>query len=47
MCLTQYHRDTVQITEQLLRKEYSEDFQTFKMERFANRIMPECKHATR
>ena len=26
---------------------YSKHCQTFKIERFSNRIMPECRHATR
>ena len=38
---------TVQITKQLPRQTYSEHCQPFKMERFANRIMPKCICATR
>ena len=35
------------VTEQLSRQTYSEHCQTFKMERFAEKIMPECRCATR
>ena len=41
------HMVTVQITEQLLRQTYSEHCQTCKMERFARRIMPECRCTAR
>ena len=40
-------RSPVQITEQLSRQTYSEHFQIFKFERFAKRIMPECRCTTR
>ena len=43
------HKVTLQITEQLSRQRHvqEEHSQTFKMERFAKRIMPECRRATR
>ena len=41
------HKVTVQITEQLSRLAYAEHCQTFKMEHFAKKIMPECRCATR
>ena len=37
---------TVQITEQLSRQSYSEHCQTFNMENFAKRLMPECSCTT-
>ena len=41
-----YHKVTESI-EQLPRQTYSEHCQTFKIKRFAKRIMPECRCATR
>ena len=41
------HEVTVQIMEQLSRETCPEHYQTFKIGRFAKRIMPECRRAVK